>query len=157
MWQWLMETLVFKETQAQVKRICRKGSGTYRLKSAVLSTWKSLYLQGSKCRWEIASHSVIHTCSPCRFSMLSIVPFRKGRVNSLSYGTLTVSTSGVSAESLINLQPYLLHNKFPREIKSQVQWSIEAKKKLEASGLTNILQLIAHKPWKNTILNSETA
>lgn len=85
--------------------------------------------------------------------------FEKGEwtLTERSYDTLTVSTSGVSAESPINLQPYLLHNKFPRERNSQVQWSIEAKKKLEASGLTNILQLITHKPQKNTVLNSETA
>lgn len=103
-------------------------------------------------QWSIL---ILHVDSLCS----ALFTFEKGEWARTegSYGTLTVSTSGVSAESPINLQPYLLHNKFPREINSQVQWSVEAKKKLEASGLTNILQLITHKPWKNTILNSEAA
>lgn len=58
--------------------------------------------------------------------------FWKRRVNFAegSHSTLTVSTS---AEAPANLQPYLLHNKFPGETQAQVHWSIEAEKKLETS------------------------
>lgn len=90
---------------------------------------------GSKCRWEITFPSVIHPDPSRGSSVLGAVHFWKRRVNFAegSYGTLTVSTSAASAESPANLQPYLLHNKFPRETQAQVHWSVEAEKKLETS------------------------
>lgn len=139
------------DTWAEVWSVCSSS------KSAGLSRATSLYLRGNKCGWEIISHSVIRADSSCRCSVLFC--FEKGEWirTEGSYSTLTVSTSEVSAQSPINLQPYLLHNKFPREINSQVLWSVKAVKKSETSRFTNILQVITHKPWKTTILNSETA
>lgn len=147
------------EARAWVRSVCSKCFGACRLESSVLSTQTSLCLKEVDVdgKWHPIQWSVL---IPWEDSWCSVLfTFEKGEwtLAEGSYDTLTVSASGVSAESPLNLWPYLLRNKFPREINSQVRWSVEAKKKLEASRLTNILQLITHKPWENTVLNAETA